>query len=400
MNALKRDFSLSALVAGMIAVAVSYAGPAVIVFQAARAGHLSTGQLSSWIWAISLGSGLTGLLLSLRFKAPVITAWSTPGAALLVTSLAQYRYGEVVGAYMLSAVLITLFGVTGLFSWIMERIPKAVIAAMLAGVLLRFGTSLFTSFQHVPVLVAPIVLAYFAGKRWFARYAVVAALAVGLCAAGMLGLVDVQILSISLARPVLTPPEFSLSAMVGLAVPLCFVTMASQNAPGYAVLQTAGYRVPVSPLITTTGLASLILAPFGAHGINLAAITAAICTGPESHAQPERRYVAGVACGSLYIVIGVFGTLVASVFSALPDALIAAIAGLALLGALAGGIGAAMADDKRREPPLIAFLITASGVTFFGVGAAFWGLLGGVAAEAILFGSASLWAKPAGKPIA
>ena len=389
---LRNDFSLSALVAGLIAVAVSYAGPAVIVFQAAKAGRLTAEQLSSWICAISIGSGITGIFLSLRFKMPVITAWSTPGAALLVAGFAQYGYAEAIGAFIFSAVLLTLFGATGLFSRVMECIPKSIVAAMLAGILFRFGINLIGSLERLPTLVLPIVLAYLVGKRWFPRYAVVAALVIGLCAATSTGRVNVHVLSISLATPVFTLPIFSLSALIGLGIPLCFVTMASQNAPGVAVLQTAGYRVPISPLITTTGLASLLLAPFGAHGINLAAITAAICTGHEAHAQPERRYVAGVACGASYVLagaFGAFGAVVAGLFSALPDTLISSLAGLALLGALAGGLGGAMADEKRRESALIAFLITASGVTFFGIGAAFWGLLVGVLADGILFGSFS-----------
>jgi benzoate membrane transport protein len=384
-DSLRRDFSLSALAAGLIAVAVSYAGPAVIVFQAAKVALLSAEQLSSWIWAISIGSGITGIFLSLRFKVPVITAWSTPGAALLVTSLAHYGYAEAIGAFIFSGVLITLFGVSGLFSYIMERVPKGVVAAMLAGVLFRFGTNLFGSLERLPVLVLPIIFAYMLTRRLLPRYAVVAALFVGLGVAIGLDRVDVHVLSVSLAVPVFTMPAFSLSALIGLGIPLCFVTMASQNAPGIAVLQTAGYQVPVSPLVTTTGLATILLAPFGAHGINLAAITAAICTGPEAHAAPGRRYVAGLVCGAFYLLVGAFGAVVASVFSALPESLIASLAGLALLGALSGALGGAMADEKGREPALVAFLLTASGVTFFGIGAAFWGLLAGLLTDAILF---------------
>jgi benzoate membrane transport protein len=384
LDSLRKDFSVSALAAGLIAVAVSYAGPAVIVFQAAKVAHLGAGQLSSWIWAISIGSGITGLLLSLRFRVPVITAWSTPGAALLVTSLANYDYPAAIGAFIFSGVLITLFGVTGLFSFIMQRIPKGVVAAMLAGVLFRFGTNLFGALERLPLLVLPIVLAYLLTKRLLPRYAVVAALFVGLAVALGMHRVDVQMLSASLAVPVLTMPAFSLSALIGLGIPLCFVTMASQNAPGIAVLQTAGYQVPVSPLVTTTGLATILLAPFGAHGINLAAITAAICTGVEAHPAPQRRYVAGLVCGAFYVLVGAFGAVVANVFSALPESLIASLAGLALLGALSSALGTAMADEKGREPALITFLLTASGVTFFGIGAAFWGLLAGLLTDAIL----------------
>lgn len=396
LGALRSDFSVSALVAGLIAVSVSFAGPAVIIFQAARAGQLSSAQLSSWICAISIGSGVCAIYLSLRFRAPVITAWSTPGAALLVAGLAQYGYAQAVGAFVFSALLLTLLGATGLFSRIMQRIPEGVVAAMLAGILLRFGMAVFGALQSLPLLVLPIVCAYLLARRWLARYAVVAALAVGLCAAFAMGRVDGHMFVLALATPVFTVPEFSLAALIGLGVPLCFVTMASQNAPGVAVLQTAGYRLPVSPLVTSTGLASLLLAPFGAHAINLAAITAAICTGPEAHANAHKRYVAGVACGVFYLLVGAFGSIVAGLFSALPEALVAAVAGLALLGALAAGLGTAMADAKRREAALVAFLLTASGVTFFGIGAPFWGLLGGVLADRLLLGAFAarpLWRK-------
>jgi len=388
---LRRDISLSAIVAAFIAVAVSYAGPAVIVFQAAKAGHLSAGQLSSWIWAISIGSGLSGMLLSWRYRMPIITAWSTPGAALLVTSLSQYNYQDVIGAYLFSAALITLFGFTGVFSRLMERIPREIIGAMLAGVLFRFGVSLFGALETMPILVLPVILAYLIGKRFFTRYAVLISLTVGLCIATLMSKVDLSLLSATLARPVFTKPTFSLSAVIGLGVPLFMVTMASQNMPGVAVLKTAGYDAPVSSLVTATGLISLVLAPFGAHAINLAAITAAICTSAEAHPEMQRRYVAGVFCGVFYLLVGAFGSIVASAFSTLPDALIASVAGLALLGALAAGLGSAMTDEGRREPALITFLLTASGAIFFGIGAAFWGLLLGVLTDAILFGNWKRW---------
>lgn len=380
-----RDFSASALVAGLIAVTVSYAGPLIIVFQAAKTGQLSAAQISSWILAISIGSGITGIYLSLRYRAPVITAWSTPGAALLVTGLAQYPYEEVIGAYVFSAVLITLLGVSGFFSRIMERLPAGVIAAMLAGILFRFGVGVFSSLEQVPELVMPMFLAYLIGRRWLSRYAVVITLLVGFCVAFGLHKIDFQLFSASLATPQLTAPRFSIAAIVGLGVPLCFVAMASQNAPGIAVLRTAGYSTPIDPLVTTTGLASLLLAPLGAHGINLAAITAAICTGSEAHPHPSRRYVAGFFCGAFYVAIGAFGATIASVFSALPGALIAALAGLALFGSLAAGLATAMSDDVKREPALITFLVTASGISVFGIGAAFWGLLAGVMADWLLF---------------
>lgn len=389
MRALKvflQDCSVSAVVTGLIAVMVSYAGPLVIVFQAAKSGLLTPEQLSSWLWAISIGSGVSGLWLSLRYRTPVITAWSTPGAALLVTSLAQYRYSDAIGAYMFSALLITLLGVTGLFSRLMARLPVAVVAAMLAGVLFRFGVGVFSSLAQGPALVLPILLVYLVARRTGARYAIMAALITGVLCAFFLNLMDFQGVSATLAEPQWTTPSFSLSAMIGLGIPLCFVTMASQNAPGIAVLRTAGYDVPVNPLVTVTGLASVLLAPFGAHGINLAAITAAICTGAESHPLLARRYVAGVSCALLYLLVGSFGATMASVFASLPGVLMASIAGLALFSALANGLGVALANESQREPALITFLVTASGISFFGIGAACWGLVFGVLADRVLFG--------------
>lgn len=389
MRALKvflQDCSVSAVVTGLIAVMVSYAGPLVIVFQAAKSGLLTPEQLSSWLWAISIGSGVSGLWLSLRYRTPVITAWSTPGAALLVTSLAQYRYSDAIGAYMFSALLITLLGVTGLFSRLMARLPVAVVAAMLAGVLFRFGVGVFSSLAQGPALVLPILLVYLVARRIGARYAIMAALISGVLCAFFLNLLDFQGVSATLAEPQWTTPSFSLSAMIGLGIPLCFVTMASQNAPGIAVLRTAGYDVPVNPLVTVTGLASVLLAPFGAHGINLAAITAAICTGAESHPLLARRYVAGVSCALLYLLVGSFGATMASVFASLPGVLMASIAGLALFSALANGLGVALANESQREPALITFLVTASGISFFGIGAACWGLVFGVLADRVLFG--------------
>jgi benzoate membrane transport protein len=313
------DFSVSAMMAGFIAVAISYAGPLVVVLQAAKSVHMNDLQISSWIWAISIGSGLSAILLNLWFKAPIITAWSTPGAALLATSMAQYDYSDVIGAFLLSAVMIVVLGSTGLFSWIMERIPKEIVSAMLAGVLLKFGIGLFSALGKSTFLVIAMAGTYLAGRRLFARYAIPATLAVGVCILYTSDFMLLGPLSFAPALPRFTQPTFSFQAFVGLAIPLCFVTMASQNAPGLAVLRNAGYETPANPLVTTTGVISLILAPFGAHGINLAAITAAICTGREAHHAPSRRYIAGFFCGLFYILIGTFGATLASLFTSLPE---------------------------------------------------------------------------------
>ncbi|TJZ57061.1 benzoate/H(+) symporter BenE family transporter [Streptomyces piniterrae] len=381
---LLRDMSLSAVLAGFVAVVVSYSGPLVIVLAAAAAGHLDKAQTGSWVWAISIGSGLTCIGLSLRTKMPVITAWSTPGAALLVTSLGAYSYAEAIGAFIVTGVVITLVGLTGVFGWLMRQVPTAVVSAMLAGILFSFGTGVFASLKTAPWIAGAVLLAYLLGKRWLPRYAVLIALAAGVAAAAATSRLDIHLDSIELARPVLTTPEFSVASLIGIAVPMILATLASQNAPGMAVLTASGYQPKDRLLIGSTGLVSTALAPFGSHAINLAAITAAICTGPESHRDPKRRYVAGIACGAFYLLIGAFGTTLVVFFAGLPKELVAAIAGVALFGALAGGLSGAVKEEKDREAALITFLATASGVTLFGIGSAFWGLVFGVVAHLVL----------------
>ncbi|MFC5248197.1 MULTISPECIES: benzoate/H(+) symporter BenE family transporter [Streptomyces] len=379
-----RDASLSAVLAGFVAVVVSYSGPLVIVLAAASAGHLNTAQTSSWVWAISIGSGLTCIGLSLRTKMPVITAWSTPGAALLVTSLGAYSYAEAIGAFIVTGLVITLVGLTGVFGWLMRQVPTAVVSAMLAGILFSFGTGVFTSLKTAPLIAGSVLVAYLLAKRWLPRYAVLVALAAGVAASAVSSRLDIHLDRIELAKPVLTTPEFSLASLIGIAVPMILATLASQNAPGMAVLTASGYEPKDRLLIGSTGLVSTALAPFGSHAINLAAITAAICTGPESHRDPKRRYVAGVSCGAFYLLIGAFGSTLVVLFAGLPKELVAAVAGVALLGALAGGLTGAVKEEKDREAALITFLATASGVTLFGIGSAFWGLLFGVIAHFVL----------------
>jgi benzoate membrane transport protein len=375
-----RDVSLSSVVAGLIAVIISYAGPLAIVFQAANAAGLNQAVLSSWIAAISIGSGLSAIALSIRYRAPIITAWSTPGAALLVLALPGAPFAEAIGAYVVAAALCTIIGLSGLFDAVISRIPKAIAAGMLAGVLFRFGADIFTSFKASPLLAAIMLATYLAMKRFAPRYAISVVLLVSLASTYAMGETQFQTLRLQLATPVFTAPVFTWSTMIGLGLPLAMVTLTGQFVPGMAVLRAYGYQTPANPLVWVTSAISLALAPFGSHGVNLAAITAAICSGPESNADPSKRYVSGVALGVFYIIAGVFGATLAGLFAALPKEMIATLAGLALLGAIANGLSGAMAEDKTREPALLTFLITASGVSFLGLGAAFWGLIVGVAA--------------------
>ncbi|HLD64493.1 MAG TPA: benzoate/H(+) symporter BenE family transporter [Pseudomonas sp.] len=384
MRAIQKDLSLSAVIAGLIAVIISYAGPLVILFQAARAADLSNAQVSSWIWAISIGSGVTGLLLSWRLRIPVITAWSTPGAALLVVMLPSVSLAEAVGAYLVAALIIAVIGLSGAFDKLMSHLPKAIAAAMLAGILFRFGVGLFTSIELQPALVLAMLGTYLLGKRLAPRYAILAVLLVGCAVAAALGRLNSGEIVIGFATPLFTAPAWSWHAILNIGLPLALVTLTGQYVPGMAVLRSSGYQTPARSIMSVTALGSLLLAPFGAHGLNLAAITAAICTGREAHEDRDRRYIAGIACGLFYILMGIFGATLASVFAALPRELIAALAGLALFGAISNGLTGAMADEKQREAALITFLVTASGMSFLGLAAAFWGLLFGLAAHFIL----------------
>jgi benzoate membrane transport protein len=381
MKGLMRDFSLSAAVAGFIATIISYAGPLVIIFQAADAAHLSRELLSSWVWAISIGSALLGIGLSLRYRVPIIIAWSAPGSALLVALLPGLSMNEAVGAYLLSSVIIFLVGISGAFDRVISKLPGAIAAAMLAGILFRFGTGLFVSLQGKPGLVLAMFATYLVCKRLMPRYAVMAVLVVGCVIAMLTGQLHREALVIGLATPVWVSPQFSLGATLNVALPLVMVALTGQFVPGMAVLRASGYATPASPIIASSALGTALLAPFGCHGLNLAAITAAICTGREAHEDPAKRYVAGVVGGLCYLVLGIFGATLVSLFAAFPKELIAALAGLALFAAIAGALANAMAVPNDREAALVTFLTTASGMSLFGLSAAFWGLIFGMAAH-------------------
>ncbi|WP_052849556.1 benzoate/H(+) symporter BenE family transporter [Streptomyces avicenniae] len=373
----------SAVTAALVTVLVGVTSSAAVVFTAARAAGADAGQVASWMLALSVGIAVTGIGLSLRYRVPVVTAWSTPGAALLATSLDGVTMAEAIGAFLLSSVLILLSGVTGWFARVMDRIPVPLTGALLAGVLVQFGTGLFATMDGSFGVAFPLFAAYLVCRRLLPRYAVLVALTVGAVAAALgegLPLGDIEL---TLACPEFVMPAFDLQALVGVGVPLFVVTMASQNLPGVAVLRNAGYEVPVSPLLGWTGGVNAVLAPFGAFGLNLAAITAAICTGEEAHPDRERRYVAAVWVGVFYLVIAVFGGTVGSLLATLPPALVLGVAGIGLLGTIGGALTAAVTDERAREAAVVTFLATASGVTLLGVGSAFWGLLAGVLTLAV-----------------
>ncbi len=382
MRSVLRDFSLSAATAGFVAVLVGFTSSVAIVFQAATALGATPAQISSWMWALGLGMGLCTLLPSLWWRQPVMVAWSTPGAAVLATAGAAggFDMAHATGAFIVCAALITLFGVTGWFERVLDRIPMPIASALLAGVLTRFGLDAFVALKSAFALVALMLAAYLIGRRLWPRYAVPGVLAVGIACVAAQGQLHLGGVKWGLTVPVFTAPEFSWRACISLALPLFVVTMASQNLPGVAAIRAAGYPMPISKVITMTGLATLVLAPFGAFALNLSAITAAICMGREAHPDPDKRYVAAASCGAIYCVVGLFGAAVTGVLTAFPRELVVAIAGLALLGSIGGGLAVALKEERHREAALITFLVTLSGVSLAGIGSAFWGVVAGALA--------------------
>ena len=375
------------VMAGLVSVIVNYGGTFILVFQAAKVAGLSPELTASWVWSISIGVGVTGLLLSWVSREPIITAWSTPAAAFLVTALASTPYQEAIGAYLISAAAFVVLGLSSYIERLIRLIPNGIAAGLLAGILLQFGIGAFGSMTLDPTLAGLLILAYLVIKRFSARYAVVGILILGLTFLLLEQRVDLSGLKLELAAPVFTMPVFTLNALLSVALPLFLITLTGQYMPGMLVLRNDGFRTSANPIVWVTGLGSLIMAPFGSHAMNVAAITAAICTGPEAHQDPSKRWVAGMAAGVFYILVGVFGLTLAAVFMTFPATFITTLAGLALLGTIGGSLAGAMADIKSREAALITFLASAANITLFGIGGAFWGLVIGLLAYFILNGT-------------
>ncbi|WP_429951901.1 benzoate/H(+) symporter BenE family transporter [Comamonas sediminis] len=374
------------VVAGLISVIVNYGGTFILVFQAAKVAGLSPELTASWVWSISIGVGVTGIILSWMSREPIITAWSTPAAAFLVTALVATPYAEAVGAYLISAAAFVALGLSGWFERVIRLIPPGVAAGLLAGILLQFGIRAFGGMSIDPLLAGLLILAYVVFKRFSARYAVVGILVLGLAFLLLQERVDLSGLQLKLATPVFTTPAFSLNALLSVALPLFFITLTGQYMPGMLVLRNDGFKSSANPIVTVTGLGSLLMASFGSHAFNIAAITAAIATGREAHEDPSKRWIAGIVAGVCYIFVGLFGVTLAAVFMAFPATFITTLAGLALLGTIGGSLATALADVKTREASLITFLASAANITLLGIGGAFWGLVIGLIAHAVLNG--------------
>ncbi|HEM7283164.1 TPA: benzoate/H(+) symporter BenE [Acinetobacter nosocomialis] len=381
---LKNDWSISATVAGFLAVLISYSGPLIIFFQAAQRAHVSTDMMVSWIWGISIGAAVSGIYLSIKYKTPVITAWSAPGTALLVTLFPNISLNEAVAAYITSAIVIFLIGITGYFDKLLKWIPQDVAAGMMAGILFQFGINLFTASDSMPFIVFSMLIVFLIAKRLMPRYTMIWVLAAGVLLSLILGKMNPVDVSFNLAIPQWISPEWTWNSTLNLAVPLILVSLTGQFLPGMAIMKLSGYDTPAKPIITATSIASLAVACVGGITIVLASITAALCMGKDAHELKEKRYIAGIANGIFYILGGLFAGSIGMLFSLLPKELVAALAGLALLGAIATNISVAMKNDGQRDAALITFLATASGMHFLGLSSVFWGICIGVIAHFIL----------------
>lgn len=381
---LKNDWSISATVAGFLAVLISYSGPLIIFFQAAQRAHVSTDMMVSWIWGISIGAAVSGIYLSIKYKTPVITAWSAPGTALLVTLFPNISLNEAVAAYITSAIVIFLIGITGYFDKLLKWIPQDVAAGMMAGILFQFGISLFTASDSMPLIVFSMLIVFLIAKRLMPRYTMIWVLAAGVLLSLILGKMNPVDVNFNLAIPQWISPEWTWNSTLNLAVPLILVSLTGQFLPGMAIMKLSGYDTPAKPIITATSIASLAVACVGGITIVLASITAALCMGKDAHELKEKRYIAGIANGIFYILGGLFAGSIVMLFSLLPKELVAALAGLALLGAIATNISVAMKNDGQRDAALITFLASASGMHLLGLSSVFWGICIGVIAHFIL----------------
>lgn len=384
LQTLKEDWSLSATVAGFLAVLISYSGPLIIFFQAAQQAHVSTAMMISWIWGISIGAAIAGIYLSIKFKVPVITAWSAPGTALLVTLFPHVSLNEAVAAYLTTAVVIFIIGITGYFDKLLKWIPQDVAAGMMAGILFQFGLGLFKATDSMPLIVFGMLLVFLIAKRFTPRYAMLWVLVSGIALSLIMGKMNPVTIDFSLAIPQFIIPEWTLNSTLNLTLPLILVSLTGQFLPGMAIMRLSGYDTPAKPIIAVTSIASFAVACVGGITIVLASITAALCMGKDAHELKDKRYIAGIANGIFYILGGLFAGSIVMLFSLLPKELVAALAGLALLGAIATNISVAMKNEAQREAALITFLATASGMHFLGLSSVFWGICIGVLAHLIL----------------
>jgi benzoate membrane transport protein len=376
---LPKAASWTALLSGFLVVFVSTTGPIAILYQAAAAGKLPIELTNSWLFAVFLGSGLFGLLLTLRFGIPIIGSWASTTTALLVTGLVDHPFSEVIGAYFGASILLMIVGYTEIFNKLMQSIPHAIIMAMLAGVLLIFGTRIFTSTRINPLMGLLMLAVFFLGRTLKWRAPVLASFAVGLITVIAQSKIDVPPLNFEVVTPVWTNPTFSLGSLFTLTIPIFLVVMTTQNAPGIALLKAVHYKAPVNQIVHFGGTLSLLGAGFGGAGVNLSAMTATIAISPDSDPNPKTRYFAGVVSGVAYCVAALFAGIFSALFGAFPVELTAILAGLALLPVITAALTDALEEKDFRDSAVVTFLVTISGVSGWGIGSPFWGLIAGIA---------------------
>ncbi|QFU17283.1 benzoate/H(+) symporter BenE family transporter [Microvirga thermotolerans] len=368
---------LSIVSSAVIAALVGFGSTIALIVAAAHAVGADPAQTTSWVAALCLSMAATSGYLSVRYRMPVVTAWSTPGAALIAAS-SGISIHAAVGAFLLAGALIVLAAAVKPFGRLIERIPTAIAAAMLAGILIRFVMAVFESAQGAPRLVLPLVAVFLLVRLANPAMAVLAVLLAGIGLVFGNGSAHFPASEFGLSSLTFVAPSFEPTALVGLGLPLFLVTMASQNLPGFAVLRASGYTPPSRPILAATGLASLVSALFGAHTSNLAAISAAICTGPDTHPDPARRWLVGPFYALSYLLFAAFSGGLIALVAALPPELIRTVAGLALIGSFTGALSSALAEEFKRFPAALTLAVTASGLSLFGIGSAFWGLAAGL----------------------
>ena len=375
---LPKAASWSGFFSGLLVVFVSLTGPIAILYQAVQAADLSVELTNSWLLAIFMGSGLFALLMSLRFGIPIIGSWASTTTALLITGLVDHPFSEVIGAYFVASIILMIIGYTGIFSKLMQTIPHAVIMAMLAGVLLTFGVKIFSSTRINPILGISMLLVFFAAKAIKFRAPVVITFVVGVVVVALQSKINIPEVKLSIAAPVWTNPTFPIGAFFTLTIPIVLLIMTSQNAPGIALLKAVGYTPPINTIVHFGGFLSLLGSGFGGSGVNLSSITASIAITEESDPNPETRYFAGVVAGLAYCVAGIFAGVFSTLYGSFPGELTAVLAGIALLPIITTSLVDAMEIKDYRDSAVVTFLVTISGVSAFGVGSPFWGLIAGV----------------------
>jgi len=379
-----RDFSASTVTAGFVAALVGLTSGITLIFEAARTLGADDAQIASWVAALLIGMGVLTLVPSVILRIPMMVAFSAPGAAILATlQPGDFSLPEAVGAFIVCGAVMALAGFSRYFERVMNRIPVALVSALLGGVLARFVINGFADAKTAPWLIVLTTLTYMVIRRLAPRYAVIGVLIVGGTTAVLSGSIRTEALTLSLAHPVYTAPSFDPSAIVGIGVPLFIVTMAGQNLPGVAALRHAQYDAPISTMIGTTGLGTMVLAPFGGFAFNLSAVAAPLCLEAPAHPDPARRYTAAISNGGFYLLAGLFGSSITGLLGAVPIELVHVVAALALLPTVGTSLANAVRDETHRDAAMFTFVVTLSGVSVAKIGSPFWGALAGVVATVI-----------------